>query len=301
MNSLLNSARGCWLNVTVGLLVYTLTNCAGGSTELRLPPLSTAGGDRLPGKFVWADLVTDDVSAARNFYGQLFGWSFREVGNYTLAANDDRPLCGMFQRHRPEGGTASPRWLGYISVSNVGKAEKIITREGGKVLAEPHKYPDRGEQAVFADPEGAVFGVLKSSSGDPQDFLPDLGDWIWVQLLSRDARKAGAFYSAVAGYKVAENTANERPNDFVLISNGYARGAILTIPEGHNEVRPNWLPFVRVQSVSESVGRTRDLGGKVLIEPSQALMEGKLAVIADSTGAAIGILEWSQDEVKGAR
>jgi hypothetical protein len=34
---------------------------------------------------------------------------------------------------------------------------------------------ERGEQAVFADAEGAVFGVIKSSSGDPEDFLAEPG------------------------------------------------------------------------------------------------------------------------------
>src|ERR1700690_853062 len=64
-----------------------------------LPPLTTVSGNpRLPGKFVWADLVTDDVPAARKFYSGLFGWTFRDLGNYTIAANDERPLCGMLQR-----------------------------------------------------------------------------------------------------------------------------------------------------------------------------------------------------------
>src|SRR5512138_1232346 len=64
-----------------------------------LPPLTTASGNpRLPGKFVWADLVTDDVPAARKFYASLFGWTFRDLGDYTIASNEGRPLCGMFQR-----------------------------------------------------------------------------------------------------------------------------------------------------------------------------------------------------------
>src|SRR5262245_21932992 len=67
-----------------------------------LPPLTTVSGSlRLPGKFVWADLVTDDVKAATKFYARLFGWTFNDYGAYVIARNDDRPLCGMFQRPRP--------------------------------------------------------------------------------------------------------------------------------------------------------------------------------------------------------
>src|SRR5262249_51995198 len=147
-----------------------------------LPPVtSTSGSPRLPGKFVWADLVTDDVLKARNFYYYLFHWSFMERSNYTIAMNKERPLCGMFhldrQADHPE---AQPRWFGYISVSNVERAQRAAANAGARVLAEAKKFPKRGEQAVLADPEGAIFGVIKSSTGDIEDFLAEPGDWIWI-------------------------------------------------------------------------------------------------------------------------
>src|SRR5262249_36383343 len=67
-----------------------------------LPPITTVSGSpRLPGKFVWADLVTDDVKVAAKFYSSLFGWRFNDYGGYLIGLNDERPLCGMFQRPRP--------------------------------------------------------------------------------------------------------------------------------------------------------------------------------------------------------
>src|SRR5688572_17488592 len=125
------------------------------ANEPQLPPLtSVSGSPRLPGKFVWADLVTDDVLAARKFYAQLFGWTFRDFGSYTIASNDERPLCGMFQRARPSNQPeARPRWLGFISVSSVERAQRAVTKAGGRVLAAPRKMPQRGDQAIFADTE----------------------------------------------------------------------------------------------------------------------------------------------------
>ncbi len=267
-----------------------------------LPPLTTVSGNpRLPGKFVWADLVTDDVPTARKFYAQLFHWSFRDAGDYTIAFNDQRPLCGIFQRPRPKDRVAEPRWFGYISVANVGGAHRAVEKAGGRVLAPPQKMPKRGEQALFADPEGAVFGVIKSSSGDPEDFVADPGDWVWIQLLSRDAKKASEFYRAVAGYKVIENTSLNSLSDYVLTSEGFARATIRTIPPGRNQVQPNWLPFVRVKNLSESLALGRQLGGKVLLEPSADLLKNRVAVISDPTGAAIGLMEWSPDMMKGAQ
>ncbi len=268
-----------------------------------LPPLtSVSGSPRLPGKFVWADLVTDDAQVARGFYSRLFGWTFREAGTYLIASNDDRPLCGMFERPRPaDQPQAKPRWIGYISVPNVARARKTILQAGGRMLAEPKKVPKRGEQAVFADTEGAVFGVVRSHSGDPEDFLPGHGDWVWMQLLSRDALNAAMFYRGVAGYQVNENTSSNRISDYVLSSKGYARATVRTIPAANEKTQPVWLPFVRVKQLTESVALAKKLGGGVLIEPKPDLLEGKVALISDPTGAAIGLMQWDDAQLKGGR
>jgi len=288
------------LLATTALLLGTGQDFAADTPTL--PPLTTVSGNpRLPGKFVWADLVTDDVVGARTFYGRMFGWTFREAGNYTIAANDERPLAGMFERPRTKDSPGQPRWFGYISVASVPKAQRAVTGAGGKVLAPPQKFPKRGEQAVFADAEGAVFGVVKSSSGDQEDFLAEPGDWIWIQLLSRDGHKAAEFYRVVGGYEIIENTESNKLSDYVLASEGYARATVRTIQTDNEKVRPTWLPFVRVKNVGESAALAKELGGKVLIEPKPGNFNGKVAVIADPAGAAIGILEWSEGLVKGGK
>ena len=294
--------RSVWLGLVAiaGCLVLISRVSAG---EAELPPLTTVEGNpRRPGKFIWADLVTDDVAKARDFYAQLFGWQFWGMGAYAIAMNDGQPLGGMFQKPRPANDPkAKPRWFGYISVPNVSKAERAVTKAGGRVLAPAKDFPKRGEQAVFADPEGAIFGVLKSSSGDPEDVLAEPGDWIWIQLLSRDARKAGDFYRTVVGYEVIENTSTNRLNDYVLVSKGFARGTVRTLTSKREDVNPTWLPYVRVKSVSETVSKAKQLGGKVLIEPKLEVFGGGIAVLADPTGAAVGIMEWRPELMKGAR
>jgi predicted enzyme related to lactoylglutathione lyase len=251
---------------------------------------------------IWADLVTDDVAKARDFYARLFGWQFWGVGNYAIAMNDGQPLGGMFQKPRPAGDPkARPRWFGYISVPNVGKAERAVIKAGGRVLMPAKNFPKRGEQAVFADREGAIFGVMKSSAGDPEDVLAEPGDWIWIQLLSRDASNAAEFYRAVGGYEIVENTSANRLNDYVLVSKGFARATVRTLVTKRGDVNPTWLPYVRVKSVSESVSKAKELGGSVLIEPKPEVFQGAVAVITDPTGAAVGILEWRPELMKGGR
>lgn len=290
------------IHLAIGAYILGLAAALAAETA-PLPPLTTVpGSPRLPGKFVWADLVTDDLAAAQRFYSGLLGWTFRTTGGYSLAFSDDRPVGGMFQRERPKDRPdARPRWFGYLSVTGVAAAERAVTQGGGKVVVPPRKFPKRGEQAVFTDPEGALFGVIKSSAGDPPDFLADPGEWIWMQLLTHDPRQAADFYRKLAGYQVVEVATPSRLNDYVLTSKGYARATVRHIPADKPDVRPSWLPYVRVQSVSESVTRARELGGQVLIAPRPELLGGRVAVVADPTGAAIGLLEWSDDLLKGGQ
>jgi predicted enzyme related to lactoylglutathione lyase len=265
-----------------------------------LPPLEAAkGSKRLPGKFVWADLITDDLPAAQRFYGALFGWNFEVVhGGYLLARHEERYLAGILGRPRPKDRPAVPRWLGYISVQDLGRAALVVTNAGGRVVAPREKLPRRGEQAVFADPEGALFGAIRSGSGDPTDFLAEPGEWIWVQLMSRDARTASEFYSRVAGYRIVENTTTNALSDYVLTSQGYARATVRTLPEANRDVPATWLFFVRVARIGDSVARAKELGGSVRLEPKPELLGGRVAVVADPTGAVFGLFEWTDDLVK---
>src|ERR1700756_1843259 len=85
-------------------------------------PLGPDGdaGRRLPGKFVWLELATENPASARAFYGAVFGWKFREVegapASYTLVENESGKVAGLFKHARPASATVGARWLALISV-----------------------------------------------------------------------------------------------------------------------------------------------------------------------------------------
>jgi hypothetical protein len=96
------------------------------------------------------------------------------------------------------GDHRQPAWLTYLAVRDVDAAKQRALQHGAKILFEPHTFPDRGREAVFADPQGAVFAVLASSSGDPPDLLADPGDWIWSALITTDSDTDAAAVDFVA-------------------------------------------------------------------------------------------------------
>ena len=158
--------------------------------------------------------------------------------------------------------------------------------------------PDRGRQAVFADPQGAVFAVLASSSGDPSDVLAAPGEWIWSSLITTDPDTDAAFYQALFNYEVYDLSSDDGAEHVMLASDNYARASANALPANRPDVHPHWLNFVHVEDTVAMTARVVALGGSVLVEPRVDRDGGKVAVVADPFGAAFGLLEWSDAESK---
>ena len=133
------------------------------------------------GKLIFVQLVTPDIAAAKQFYGELFGWTFRDIQaggtKYAEAFLDGRLLAEIIHKQVPASEHRQP----VVSLLRRGRcrvAKKAASQHGAKVLLS-RIASLTGAEAVFADPQGAVFAVLASSSGDPPDVLAAPGEWIW--------------------------------------------------------------------------------------------------------------------------
>lgn len=250
------------------------------------------------GKVVFVELVTPDLAASEDFYGHLFGWTFRDIQapgiKYAEATLDGRPVAGLVQRRVPAGQHRQPAWLSFFSVRDVDAAKKVALQNGAKVLFDPHSLPERGREAVFADPQGAVFAVLASTSGDPPDLLAEPGEWIWSSLLTSDADTDAAFYQKLFSYEVFDAPADGGARHLMLASDGYSRASANTLPAlpPPDRAHPHWLNFIRVDDVPKATANIIALGGTVLVEPRVDRHGGQIAVVADPLGAAFGLLEW---------
>jgi predicted enzyme related to lactoylglutathione lyase len=255
----------------------------------------------VPGKWVWAELFTEDVSAAVRFYGKAFGWSFKEFPaergrGYTLALSDVEPVGGMLQREHASEKQPGSRWLGMISVPDVKAAARYAADHGGKVVVSPRLLAGRGEVALLADPEGAPFGVIHSSSGDPPDYLAGDKQWVWIELWAKNPKAMADFYSGLAGYQLEPVQRPDGSLGYFLASGGYTRCGI--IPSPVPSVAPAWLPYLRVEDVKAATKQAEEAGARVVVPPSAAVRDGRLALIVDPTGAALGLAELMQSETE---
>ena len=245
----------------------------------------------LLGKFVWHDLITDDVASSRRFYGDLLGWEFEQTthprgGNYTLIRADGHYLGGMVLLEDTADADYS-RWLPYLSVADVDAAVRATERAGGAALVGPLDLGNIGRAAAVSDPQGAVLGLLRSRVGDPDDSLaPGPGRVVWNELLAADDTGAAGFYAALAGFDVS--TTPRRGGEYtVLRAQGRERAGIMARPD--ERVEPLWLTHFAVADVKAAARRATELGGTVLLAPGPELREGTLAVVTDPNGAILAL------------
>jgi predicted enzyme related to lactoylglutathione lyase len=258
-------------------------------------PLHTpATGEKHPGKFVWADLFTTDPVAAAKFYTGLFGWTANTIDQqgkaYTVLSNGNHPVAGLVPR-RTANLKRPSRWISYIAVPDIKATLARVAAAGGLVRAPAREFPDRGFQAIIADPEGSPVGLLQSGSGDSADGETQPGDWNWFQLYGKAPKAVSAFYAGVFKYAVTPDTRTARKGDYLLNSDDLPRGGVAPLPE-REEAQPGWIGVVRVEKMDETLARVTALGGEVLLAPRAPAYESRFAIIADSTGGTIGLVEY---------
>jgi predicted enzyme related to lactoylglutathione lyase len=114
--------------------------------------------------FCWGELATRDTAAATAFYSQAFGWKAK-VGNappmvYTEFSVGDQPFGGMLTM-TPEMGNAPPHWASYFAVDDCDATAEKAKSLGATMCVPPQDIPNVGRFAVIADPQGAVFSIIK--------------------------------------------------------------------------------------------------------------------------------------------
>jgi predicted enzyme related to lactoylglutathione lyase len=303
MNRRIDWPRSVWALGLSSLLLSSLCFSTVRAAAFELPALnSPASSEHHVGKVVWADLVTPDLAAAERYYGSLFGWTFQTIhtgdSDYAVALADGRPVGGLLQKSIPAGEHRQSAWLTFIAVRDVDAAKRVALTHGAKVVADSRIYPARGRQAVLSDPEGAVFAIVASSSGDAPDFLAAPGEWIWSSLLSKDPAAEAGFYQNVFSYDVFDLASDDGLEHLILSSDDYARASANAFPGGSARRHPHWLNFVRVDSTANATAKAVALGGRVLVEPHVDRHGGMVAVVADPAGAPVGLMEWADIDTK---
>jgi predicted enzyme related to lactoylglutathione lyase len=114
----------------------------------------------VPGRVVWDELLTNDVSASTGFYKKLLDYEVRTLkrrgGVYTILLANNVKRAGILKNPSGDGQTM---WLAYFSVPDINTVVSKVEPLGGKVLISPSQDIREGSMALVTTPSGAIFAI----------------------------------------------------------------------------------------------------------------------------------------------
>lgn len=120
----------------------------------------------------------------------------------------------------------------------------------------------------------------------------------WNELCTRDLEGAKAYYAKTAGWTFSEmQVEGEAPYTLAHYGENMAAGMmdITNIP-GMEEMPAHWFMYIGVDDVDQVVADTPGAGGEVIRPPFDIPGVGRIAIVKDATGAAVGMMTPSADE-----
>jgi len=117
------------------------------------------------GVFSLNELITTDLISAKEFYGELLGWTFTETktiyGNpYLVVHSEGIFVGGMMLKEGNVPDDVIPCWDPYITVDDVEASAKRVEKLGGKVVLPPTDIPKIGRFCVINDPQGISLNLI---------------------------------------------------------------------------------------------------------------------------------------------
>jgi len=259
------------------------------------------------GRFVWYELMTADLEAAKAFYRQVMGWGARDapMGDaayafFTAGETEVGGLTKLSEQARTMG--AAPRWIGYVAVDDVDAGAAAVKRLGGTVLVPPTDTPGISRFAVVADSQMAILALVKGQESGRRQVaaLRAPGRVGWHELFAADGEKAFSFYRALFGWQKGIADTGARGAYQLFSVGGETIGGMLTKPAA--VPAPFWLYYFNVGDIDAAADRVRAEGGTILTGPIEVPDGGWIvqcidpqdaifALVGRRTHGAVGFLE----------
>lgn len=269
----------------IGSMALFLTACSSMPSSISLPALADTQA-KAEGTVIWRDLATTAPDKVKPFYTNVFGWEYQEVNSdYSLITYQGNYIAGLATM--PSNSTTN-YWLPVLSSADLDATVAKSEAAGGTTLIEKTELKGRGEIAVLQDPQGAVFSVLDTVSGDPAPLPKASGNWIWQEVWSQDIAQSQSFYQQLGAYKQETQTIGENDYAYLSVNDTPAVGFV---KNANQDIPTAWVNYIKVDDVNATVAKVTANGGIVLMAPNEAVRNGTVAVVRDPAGAGFVVQE----------
>ncbi|CAB4885341.1 MAG: VOC family protein [Actinobacteria bacterium] len=125
------------------------------------------------------------------------------------------------------------------------------------------------------------------------------GQFSWIELMTTNVDAARSFYRDLLGWDAKDMQTPNGPPYTTFLLDGQIVAGMGTLPPTLQAagLPPIWTSYVNVENLESTMGRATEAGGRILMEPMDVTPEGRMATIADPSGAVLGL--WQPDHHQG--
>ncbi len=113
----------------------------------------------------------------------------------------------------------------------------------------------------------------------------------WNELVSPDTARSRDFYTGLLGWTTREMPMPGGGGTYTLFLENGSEIAGMMAPPNPETQAPVWFTYVAVDDVDAAAEKASALGGAVVRPPFDIPGYGRVAIIADPTGAAVGLFK----------
>jgi predicted enzyme related to lactoylglutathione lyase len=121
------------------------------------------------------------------------------------------------------------------------------------------------------------------------------GAFSWFELMTSDVDSAKNYYSKLFGWDTEDMSMGDTNYTVVKIGED-GIGGIMRTPSQAEGAPPNWGVYVTVDDVDAASRKAEELGGKILVPPTDIPNVGRFCVLQDPQGATISTITYSNSE-----
>ena len=107
--------------------------------------------------------------------------------------------------------------------------------------------------------------------------------------MTTDVEDAKRFYGEVVGWEAHEMDMGPSGSYTLFNSGGADRAGCMTMPPSAEGTPPAWLTYLGTDDVDATAEKAESLGATIMMAAFDVPTVGRLAVIADPTGAIVGL------------
>jgi predicted enzyme related to lactoylglutathione lyase len=121
------------------------------------------------------------------------------------------------------------------------------------------------------------------------------GAFSWSELMTPDPKAALTFYGQLFGWQHEDMDMGTGPYHVIKVGDSSIGGVMGMPPDAAAGMPPMWGCYVTVDDIDATARRCVELGGQVMLAPTDIPTVGRMAMLKDPQGALISAITYAMD------